>query len=122
MRKNVIKPTKVLSAQSLAASFNGPSTNIQFLDRVGISINVTTSDAVGEFKLQGRISPSAQDGASLGPSGEWSDLDVDTMTISSVDKSIVIDVLNTGLIEIRVSYTRTGGTGTCDVWVSAKEV
>lgn len=122
MRKNVIKPTKVLSNQSMGSSFDGPATNVQYLDRIGISINCETSDAIGEFKIQGRVSPSIQDGPALGPASEWVDLDMDTMLISGTDKSIVIDIINTGLIEVRAYYTRTSGDGSCDIWVSAKEV
>lgn len=120
-RKNVIVPIKIASAQSLGATFQSAATNIQFLDRVALALDCTTSDAVGTFTIQGRTSPPTQQGSSLGPASEWADLDMNAMTLSSADKYIVIDIINTGLVWIRVSYVRTSGTGSCDIWLAAKE-
>lgn len=121
-RKNVIIPKKIGSAEDLSAPFNSPATNIQYLDRVSYSIIATTSDAIGEFKLQGRVSPSTALGDAGGPAGEWADLDTDPMQLTGSSEIFVIDVIQTGLIETRIKWVPTSGTGQFDIWVSAKEV
>lgn len=121
-RKNVIIPNKIGSAEDLSTSFTSQSTNIQYLDRVAYSIIATTADAIGEFTLQGRVSPSAALGDNNGPAAEWADLDTDPMQLAGSSEIFVIDVIQTGLIETRIKWVPTSGTGQFDIWVSAKEV
>ncbi len=122
-RKNVIQPIKIADATSLGASFNSSPVNIQYLDRVSIAINATATagSANGTFALQGRVSPSS--GVQAGPAAEWGPLDIGgAITLTGADKNVLIDVIATGYVELRVIYTRSSGTGSVTIYVSAKEV
>lgn len=119
--KDIIIPYKVAAAQSMASSFNAARTNIQYMDRVSISVDILSGNATGTFKLQGRTSLStAELPKSQGPSTEWSDLPSTGQAAPASGSGIVWDILQTGLSEVRVVFTSTGGTGTCDIWVASK--
>ena len=109
-RKNVILPTKWLDAASLGASIASASRNVTYLDRASIEISATTSDAVGTFSVEGSASGSV-----------WVPLSMATMALAGASKNILIDIHFTGLQLIRLVYTRTSGTGTVTVYMTAKE-
>lgn len=106
--KNVLYPYPILTDQTLVNSFTSAATNVQFLDRVSYSVTWTT-DAVGSLIVQG-----SGDGVT------FADLTMNPLTLNNADDSGVIDIQTSGLHSVRLSYTRTSGTGTMNAKVSAK--
>lgn len=120
-KPDVIRPFKLGSALDLSASFNSSSTVLTFMIRCSIAVNMlTSSSAVGNFKLQGRVSLSAAGYPTSGPSTEWIDIANTSTAAPAAGASIGWDIPYTGWSEIRVVYTRTSGSGTCDIWIAAK--
>lgn len=118
--KDVIPPYKLASAQDVSASFSSKSTNIQYMDRIAISVNVLSGTPTGTFYLEGRTSLStAPTSNSVGPTTEWMRLGTGQSAPSS-GSSVGWDVGQTGITELRISYVAVSGSGTCDIWIAAK--
>lgn len=119
--KNGLLPYKISSAADMSGNFSSKVTNIQNQDRLIISIDVLSGTATGTFFLQGRASLSVSTvyPKSVGPANEWMNLGAGQAAPASGD-TIGWDVGFTGASELRVSYTTTSGTGTCDIWVAGK--
>lgn len=98
--------------QSLAASFNTISTNLQFQDSCCYQVNITTSDSIGSFVLQ--CSQDNQNWASVGTAG----------IVSAANDTAVVEYdISRTAPHVRLAYTAgTAGTGTCTILVSAKQV
>ena len=113
MPKNSLAPVKLLTAQSLASSFNTPATVVQFLDNVGYQVNITTSNSAGTFAVQGSLDN--VNWASLSLSG--------TPIAASANDIIIININQFPFQYIRLAYTsNTAGTGTADVYIEAKAI
>ena len=118
-RKNVLQGAHTVQAQSMSATFTSPYTNIQYLDNLMIQISYTGTPA-GTFAIEGsndynpNISPDASHWGNLPLSG----------TPTAVGSADTIDIQMTQLAcsWIRLVYTRTSGTGVCDVYITGKEV
>ena len=109
-RKNTIKTYTVISGQSLGASFAGPSTSTERLDRVCLHIVCTTSDAVGAVAVQSSVDNQT-----------WVDIPIGLTALAGANQDYFIDLQVTAIPFFRVAYTRTSGTGTMTVKLSAKE-
>jgi hypothetical protein len=119
-QKDVIQPYKLASAQDMSTSFQTTRTNIQYMDRVSISINVLSGTPSGTFYLEGRTSLSnAQNAAVIGPTTEWMRLGAG-QTAPASGAAIGWDVGHTGCTELRINYASVSGSGTCDIWIAAK--
>lgn len=124
-RKDTIR-TELLSSQSLAASFNGPATIVRFLDNCSYQINITTTNSIGTFTVQGSndydvYSPSDAPETT----GNWVDLTLGggTPFANAANDSIIIDLNQIPFNALRVKYTAgTAGTGRCDIWFVAKQI
>lgn len=109
MSKKVLTSYAILSAQSLAASFNSASTNVQFLDRISYSGSWTGS-AVGSLIAQG-----SADGTN------FANLDMNAINLNNASDSFVMDIQCTSLPYVRLAYTRSSGTGSMTAVISGKE-
>lgn len=116
---------KVAAAQSLSSSFNSSPTLIKYLDNCSYQINITTTDSIGSFAVQG-----SNDYAISEPSnqvsnpGNWVPLTLSgNPTASAANDSIIIDLNQLPFNAIRIAYTSSSaGTGTCDIFINAKQV
>lgn len=94
------------NAVSLGASFNSDALTIGESRTGCLDIAVTTSNAVGAFRLQGS------------PDGSiWRNLDTtdEPISVSSSSINFPLDILMTGFKYHRVTYTRVSGTGTVTI-------
>ncbi|GAC1502093.1 MAG: hypothetical protein NVS1B10_06720 [Candidatus Saccharimonadales bacterium] len=109
--KNSLAPVKLLTAQSLASSFNSPATTVQFLDNVGYQVNISTTNSVGTFAVQGSLD-----------NVNWANLSLSgTPSVGAANDTIIINVNQFPFQYIRLAYaSTTAGTGTCDVYIEAK--
>lgn len=110
----------------MAADFNTPPTVIQFLDNIVYQINVTTTNSIGTFSLQGSndYNVDGPTGTITNP-GTWVDLDLGggTPSVNAANDTIAICIQQMPFYAIRLAYTAgTPGTGTCNVFLNAKQV
>ena len=110
-RKNVAQPYQIINSQSLLAPFTSVDTTITWLDNVGITLDVVTTDVIGEFFVQGTI-----DGVT------WFDLDVQpTLTVAGANTKMILDLNQLPFHKVRIRFEFTSGTsGTVDAWIMSK--
>lgn len=120
--KNVLLPVNIAPAQSLAASFSSAVTDIRFLDNISIQVNLLGGAPVGTFVVETcsdykAFNPSTGNG--VNGSGTWT-----TALSASTAGGFPMKFKDFQEADpfIRVSYVRTGGAGTVDIFISAKAV
>lgn len=124
-RKDTLQ-SKLLTGQSLAATFTGPVTVIKNTDSISYQINVTTTNSIGTFKVQvsddyTQYAPSE----AVTISGNWADLPLggDALSINAANDVLSVELRSLSFQAIRIVYTSgTAGTGTCDLWISTKQL
>ena len=120
-RKSVIQPYKLDSAKSFGASFTSSTVDVKNLDAIAFQYSWTgATSPTGTFKIQGTI-----DGTN------WADLTT-TLAAGATATGGLIQMVGPVLSptasqllcvsKVRVSYTFTSGSGSCDVWVYAKVI
>lgn len=123
-RKNTLYRLKLIDGSSMGADItNGRVLSIQGLDNIGVQINVLTGTPTGEFKVQVSADHEEQNGV-VTATGNWVDLTLSpTATVTSGSPtSIYVDLNQLSALYLRVVYTRSSGTGTCDVWAVGKMI
>ena len=100
-----------LVSGSMAADITGPTTQIDTADQVCYQVSWTSSNAVGVISVQGSI-----DGVN------WDDLTFSPVLTQPASNNGAY-LINLALIPfplIRLKYTRTSGSGSLVVYMSAK--
>lgn len=124
-RKNILV-YEVAAAHSLSASFQTAATVINYLDNCSYQINITTSDSIGTFSVQGSNDYQVSDPMGvIVNSGHWIDLTLGggTPFANAANDNIIIDLNQLPFSAIRLTYTATTpGTGTCDIFLTCKQV
>lgn len=118
--KGFIKGYQLASAQSLASDFESSAIDVKTVDNVCFLIETSSvSDNTGTFAVQVKIKKDDNN-----ESG-WATLSLDTTpTLANADDQFFINVNQITPCQIRIKFTAAGGTpdGTCDIWVSGKQV
>jgi len=120
-RKSLIKPYKLDSAKSFAGSFTSSTVDVQSIDAIAFQyVWAGATSPTGTFKIQGTI-----DGSS------WHDLTT-TIAAGATATGALIQMVGPVLTvtanhllcvsKVRVSYTFTSGSGSCDIWVCGKVI
>jgi hypothetical protein len=107
--KNIIKPYHLMTDGDMSGNLTSNSVDVTYTDNVGIQLNFT-GNPVGTFAVEGTIDESS-----------WSELSFSSTP--SAAGSADTHLLNLNQIpykKIRVTYTRTSGTGTLNVYVMSK--
>jgi hypothetical protein len=125
-RKNVLD-YRLVSSQSLAATFTSDPTVIQFLDSVCYQINVTTTNSQGTFSVEGSLDYVPANTPSQGQpanDGNWAALHLTgTPSVSAANDTILIDLNQLPYKAIRLKYTSSvAGTGTCSIYLNARQL
>lgn len=115
-RKNVILPHKLVDQEGLDTNFTSPIVNIQYQDNVGVQIVTNgVTDNTGQFSIQATIN-----------SEDWETLTLSPVIdpLANANTKILVNLNQLPFVAIRVVFEAAGGTpdGTCDVYVSSKEV
>lgn len=111
MAKHVLNPIAIATGQSLAASFNSDATTVPFQDNLSYQINITTTNSVGEFNLQG-----SNDGVNFANT-------TNTISVAAANDVGLISINQWPYKYVRLAYTSsTAGTGTCDIIFHARTV
>lgn len=121
-RKNLATPTRVLPAQSLATSFNGPAMDVSYHDNVWITADCTAvTDNLGTFGVEVRNVPAEGKGA---PSN-WGTLTLDTVpTLTNSAQVIQINLNQVPFSQFRLTFSAAGTVpdGIADIWYTARQL
>lgn len=120
-RKNFLTNFNLAVAQSMGASFVSSVLNIQGLDNIYIQMNCVGT-AAGTFDIQVSADYKSVNGVVVN-AGNFVPLSlpqVPTCAGSTIILGVMLQAI--GAHAINVAYTRTSGTGVCDIWVDAKMI
>ena len=112
MPKSVIAPYHLVNAQSMGANITSSAVNVQYLDNIGLEF-VWTGSPTGTFAVQASVSGT-----------NYIDLTISNPSLTAPagsSGSMLVNLFNLPFVYFRVTYTRTSGTGTLDVWITTKE-
>lgn len=123
-RKNAILPLVIMDAVDLEESQVSSVVNIQWLDNIGIQVDVTGSTADGTFTVQVSNTYKLNPDGSVRDAGTWVDLTTPA-PIEIVDaepQPIFIDVNQSGAAAIRLVFepAEGAGAGTATARLTAK--
>jgi hypothetical protein len=110
--KNALYPSRQVAGASLGANYFGHTVNVQYLDNIYFALNFS-GNPVGTFAVQG-----SGDGGLT-----WQNIRLLTSPVASgVADTIGIEINQAPMPLLRVAYTRISGTGSIDIWVTAKAI
>src|SRR5574343_69406 len=123
-RKNVLEhelrdSAKVSADLSLSASFISEITNVKYLDNIGLQVSWAGTSPVGQLYVD-----ISSDNVNIDTEiVNWTELDFGSpATVSGNTGSGLININQVPFTWMRVRYTRSSGTGTMNINISAKMV
>jgi hypothetical protein len=124
--RTALRPTPVISAQSMAANITSTPTILQSLTVVNYAVSWTGTSPVGELSVE--ASNDYVEGATGGLSGgTWNvvplTLNGSTVTeipITGNSGNGMIDIPGLGAAAVRLVYTATSGTGSLTATIAGK--
>lgn len=122
--KSFIKPYKILSAGDMSADIVSSITAIQLLDNIGYQINFTGAP-VGTFSVEVSMDyePGRAPNWEPANAGNWITIPLTTAVVAAgAGNSAFIDLNQLSAPYVRLRYTFSSGTGSLDVFVTAKAV
>lgn len=121
-RKSNLRLYQNITAASMAGNVTSAVTNIQMLDNIGVQLNFTGTPS-GTFEVQVSADHAQDMFGNVTNAGNWIPLTLTpSPTASGAAGQIYIDIQETSAPWLRIVYTRTGGTGTLDGYITAKMV
>ena len=122
-RKNNLKPFKVLTAGDMSGSPISKVTNLIHLDNVAVQANWTGASPVGVIQVQVSNDYNQDELGNVLNAGNWVPVVLSPIpSIAANSGSIFIDLNQLASQWVRVQYVRTSGTGSMDLWLSAKMI
>lgn len=120
-RKNTLLKYKLLSAASMAANITSAATNIQHLDNIGIQANIVSGSPTGVIQVQVSADYAEDTEHNVLDAGHWVDLTPAQQSITAGSPAqTYFDLNQLSSPWVRVVYTRTSGSGSLDVFITAK--
>lgn len=123
MSKNVVFPKHLSISQDMGATFSSPVMQVIQEDIMAVQINYTGSPT-GTLSLQASV-----DYDPVTDSGNWVDMYLTvngvggtTLALPDTASPIFLDVYATAAPYLRVRYVRASGSGTCDIYYSARRL
>lgn len=115
---------ELLVDQSLSSSFNSPATVIRYGDNISYQIDITTTNSIGTFSVQVSNDYAVGPDNTITNAGTWNTLTLSgTPTVDATNDIISISLNQVPYFAIRLAYTSsTAGTGTCNAWITSKQV
>lgn len=117
--RTTLRPNKVIDAQSLGADIVSDVKLMQSLSRGCFTFSWTGISPIGTVQLEGSNDyKESADGQTVIDAGTWpvflgSQSVTGNTGVGSID-------FETGAYAVRVTYTRTSGTGTLNAYINAK--
>ena len=119
-KSNLLKFHNIV-AGDLSTTITSAVTSIQWLDNIGVQLNITTSSASGTFTVQVSADYAQDELGNVQNAGNWVPILFPTPPITTgVNETIYIDLNQLSAPWIRVVYTPTSGTGTIDGYITGK--
>lgn len=116
-RKNALNKFKIVTQGNMAlASVTSAITNIQFLDNIGIQVDVTTGSPTGVFTIEISANYDPNTG-----SGNWVVITSASVTTGTPGDTY-FDLNQLSAPWVRLVYTRTSGTGNFDATIVGKMI
>lgn len=122
-RKNTLLKYEIVTAGDMSqATVTSAVTNIQFMDNIGVQLNVTglAGSAVGTFALQVSIDYTQDNNGNVTVPGHW--ITFLQGASNSTDQQIYFDLNQLSAPWIRLVYTKTSGTGHFDAFITGKAI
>jgi hypothetical protein len=122
MSYNLLNPVHILQAVSMAASITSNPVEVKLQDNMGVQLHWTGAP-VGVFGVQVSMDYREDAEGNVQNAGHWVSLPLSpSITASGSADDAYIDLTQLSAVYLRVTYTRTSGTGTVDAFVNAKGV
>lgn len=118
--KSNLRQYPSIVAGNMAGNLTSPVTNIQFLDLIGLELDVTGTPS-GTIAVQVSASYSQDNNGNVLNAGQWTTLTSQTITSGS-PTTTYIDIIPTSAPWIRLTYTASSGSGTLNAFVTGKSV
>lgn len=110
-----------IPSTSLGASFSSSPIRIFYQDNVAIQLDCTTSDAVGTFAAEVSVDYQENFPDGMAQNGNWVALPLpSTPTLAGANQVIILNLNQLSMPYIRISYTRTSGSGTVNGFIVGK--
>jgi len=120
-RKNTLRKFKIVSAASMAADVTSSVTNIQFLDNIGIQVNVLSGTPTGTLQVQVSADHEQDTEGNVIVAGNWVDLVPAQQAITAgAPAQTYFDLNQLSAPWIRLKYNHTSGSGSMDAFITAK--
>lgn len=120
--KNVLLPSRIVAATSMASTVTSPPTNVQYLDNVVYQAQ-WTGTPTGTFSVQGSLDYQQAVGGSVISAGTWVALPLSAaVTAAGSADQAEFDLNGIPYPWIRLVYTASSGSGTLDVYICGKAV
>jgi len=121
-KRNLKKFQSLTSGNMASASLTSAVTNIELLDNVGVQINFTGSP-VGTFEIQVSADYDRDAQGNVITAGNWIPISFPTTPAATGSSGqIYLDMTQLSAPWIRTVYTRTSGTGSLNVFITAKMI
>ena len=121
--KTFIKPFKVLTAGDMSqSSLTSAITAVQMVDNISYQF-VFTGTPTGTFTIEvsADYEPGRSPNSEPANPGHWDTLPITPALLAlGTDGSIFVDLNQMGAPYIRAVYSRTSGTGSVDIFITAK--
>lgn len=122
MSYNLLAPFKVIDSASMGSSITSDAVEIKLQDNVGFQLNWTGSP-VGSFDFQISADHKEDIEGNVVNEGNWISLTLSaSITAAGSPDSAYVDLNQLSASYARVRYIRTSGSGTLDVYATAKGV
>ena len=120
--KRTLKKYQIATSGDLSADFTSLPTFVQTFDRFNLLVNVA-GVPTGSLEVQASIDyqPSNDGGTPAFNAGTWYTIPFTLNAIAGAPQDYMFDFTEHGLVAVRVHYTFTGGTGTINAFIAAKE-
>ena len=117
---------QLLTGQSATSSFNSAATNINYIDNVGIQVNLVSGTPSGTFTIQVSADYYQDDQGNIVIPGTWVTLqsppgtNVAQAVTAGNPTSIYFDLNQLSSPWVRLAYTASSGTGTFNAYITGK--
>lgn len=122
-RKNSLPKFQIITNGNMASNITSTVMNIQFLDNIGLQVNLTNaSSANGVLVPQTSIDYSQDNQGNVTSTGNWVDMpgSVQQTITAGQPAQTYFDLSQLSSPWLRLQYRRVSGTGTMNAFVAAK--
>jgi len=115
-----LKPFSVFTNQSMSTTVHSPATIINFVTGVGYDLS-WTGTPTGVFSVEISNTYSLNADGSVGNAGNWAPVTLSTpITASGSADNAFINLAGLEAYAVRLTYTRTSGSGTLNATICGK--